>query len=501
MRHRRMPASLGLQWRAHVQPVGTGHGRAASAPAQAEQTPRARRGTQNDALRRRLLFVADLLCMLTAVGVMTLVEGTTDPLYALFTLPFWSILAKVEGLYDADHPRIWHRTTDEAAAIFHWVTLSVAGTLFFIRALPDETLTVEAAGAFYFTALAGAFVLRAAARALWRGLVSPERALVLGSGELAEQVRRKLSLEPGHHLVLGEFSPLGGSENGQSSERPLLEALSRDDLGYLIAGVEVDRVILAMPELDEPTLARVVSACRLARVKLSVLPPMRAMLGTAVQLSHIAEMPVIEYGTWNTTWSTLALKRAMDIVVSAVGLVVTAPLMVIIAVLVRFDSRGPALFKQLRAGRHGKPFRFLKFRTMRRDALERISEVIPVDDLKEPMYKLRSDPRVTRMGRFLRKTSLDELPQLFNVLRGDMSLVGPRPEELWLVERYGETERFRLAMRPGLTGPMQVHGRGQLTFQERLAVEREYVENYSLKKDVRILLRTAQAIFRAEGAY
>jgi exopolysaccharide biosynthesis polyprenyl glycosylphosphotransferase len=324
---------------------------------------------------------------------------------------------------------------------------------------------------------------------------------VLGSGELAEQVRRKLSLEPGHHLVLGEFSPLGGSENGQSSERPLLEALSRDDLGYLIAGVEVDRVILAMPELDEPTLARVVSACRLARVKLSVLPPMRAMLGTAVQLSHIAEMPVIEYGTWNTTWSTLALKRAMDIVVSAVGLVVTAPLMVIIAVLVRFDSRGPALFKQLRAGRHGKPFRFLKFRTMRRDALERISEVIPVDDLKEPMYKLRSDPRVTRMGRFLRKTSLDELPQLFNVLRGDMSLVGPRPEELWLVERYGETERFRLAMRPGLTGPMQVHGRGQLTFQERLAVEREYVENYSLKKDVRILLRTAQAIFRAEGAY
>jgi lipopolysaccharide/colanic/teichoic acid biosynthesis glycosyltransferase len=133
--------------------------------------------------------------------------------------------------------------------------------------------------------------------------------------------------------------------------------------------------------------------------------------------------------------------------------------------------------------------------------LERISEVIPVDDLKEPMYKLRSDPRVTRMGRFLRKTSLDELPQLFNVLRGDMSLVGPRPEELWLVERYGETERFRLAMRPGLTGPMQVHGRGELTFQERLAVEREYVENYSLKKDVRILLRTAQAIFRAEGAY
>jgi exopolysaccharide biosynthesis polyprenyl glycosylphosphotransferase len=484
-----------------VQPVGTRLGRASSAPPQEERKLRGRGGPRNDALRRRLLFAADLLCVLTSIGVMTLVEGTTDPVWALATLPFWTLLAKVEGLYDADHPRIWHRTTDEAPAIFHWVTLSAAGTLFFIRALPDETLTVEAAGAFYFTALGGAFVLRALARALWRALVPPERALVIGSGQLADQVRRKLALEPGHHLVLGEFSPLGGSNNGHETEQIPLEELSKRDLEYLVAGVDVERVILAMPELDEATLARVVSACRAVGVKLSVLPPMRAMLGTAVQLSHIAEMPVIEYGTWHTTWSTMALKRAIDIVISAVGLVITAPLMVIIAVLVRLDSRGPALFRQLRAGRHGEPFTFIKFRTMCADAQERISEVLSLDDLKEPMYKLRRDPRVTRVGRFLRRTSLDELPQLFNVLRGDMSLVGPRPEELWLVERYGETERFRLEMRPGITGPMQVHGRGQLTFQERLAVEREYVENYSLKKDLRILLRTGGAIFRANGAY
>jgi lipopolysaccharide/colanic/teichoic acid biosynthesis glycosyltransferase len=228
---------------------------------------------------------------------------------------------------------------------------------------------------------------------------------------------------------------------------------------------------------------------------------MRAMLGTAVQLSHIAEMPVIEYGTWETPASTMAFKRAIDVVVSAVGLVLLAPLMAVIALLVRLDSRGPALFKQVRAGRHGEPFKIIKFRTMCHDAEKRISEVVSVDDLEEPMYKLRRDPRVTRVGRVLRQTSLDEVPQLFNVLRGDMSLVGPRPEELWLVERYSEPERFRLAMRPGLTGPMQVHGRGELTFQERMAVEREYVENYSLKKDARIVLRTATAIFRANGAY
>ena len=236
-------------------------------------------------------------------------------------------------------------------------------------------------------------------------------------------------------------------------------------------------------------------------MKLSVMPPMRAMLGTAVQLNHIAEMPVIEYGTWGTSWSTMALKRVFDVIVSAAAIVVLAPVMLAIGLAVRLSSRGPALFKQVRAGRNGEPFTILKFRTMCRDAEERINEVISPDELDEPMFKLRHDPRVTKVGRVLRRTSLDELPQLLNVLRGDMSLVGPRPEEMWLVERYGETQRFRLQMRPGLTGPMQVHGRGELNFQERLAVEREYVENYSLRKDLKILLRTISIIWRGPGAY
>ena len=431
---------------------------------------------------------------------MTLVEGTLDPLWALTTLPLWLVVAKLEGLYDADHPKIWHLTSDEAPAIFHWITLSVAGTLFLIRALPDVTLTVWSASSLYFVALGSAFSLRAATRSLWRRMVSPERALVLGSGKLADAVARKLALEPGHHLSVSEVSGPNGL-NGSPIDDNGVDQLSRADLEHLFKESRAQRVVLAVPELDEATLARVVSVCRVTGVKLSVMPPMRAMLGTAVQLSHIAEMPVIEYGTWGTSWSTMAMKRALDILISAAGLIVLSPLMLIIALAVRAASRGPALFTQKRAGRRGRPFRILKFRTMCRDAEERISEVISVDELAEPMYKLRSDPRVTRVGRFLRRTSLDELPQLFNVLRGDMSLVGPRPEEVWLVERYGETERFRLDMRPGITGPMQVHGRGELNFQERLAVEREYVENYSLRKDIKILVRTVFIIIRGQGAY
>ena len=151
---------------------------------------RARRvsSAKRDALRRRLLFVADLLCLLTAVGAMTLVEGTTDPLYALLPIPLWILLAKAEGLYDADHPKIWHRTTDEASAIFHWITLSVAGSLFFLRALPDETVTVDAAGTMYVVALGGAFVLPGRGP----GAVAPP-----GAGRARARARERAAGRPG----------------------------------------------------------------------------------------------------------------------------------------------------------------------------------------------------------------------------------------------------------------------------------------------------------------
>ena len=384
-----------------MRPAGTTQRRIDSAPP--EKTGRFGRqaGARKDALRRRLLFTADVLTFLLAVGAMTVVEGTKDPLWALVTLPGWILVAKLEELYDADHPKIWHLTIDEAQGIFHWITLSVAATLFFIRALPDVTLTVDSAIALYATALAAAFLLRAAARAIWRRMVPPEQALVLGSGALADAVARKLALEPGHHLsVLEVGTSATAALNGAGGESQALrfEDLSKQDLKALVAESGAERVVLAMPELDESTLARVVSVCRSEGVKLSVMPPMRAMLGTAVRLSHIAELPVIEYGTWGTSWSSMVVKRAIDVVLSALVLVVLSPLMLLIALAVKLDSRGPALFKQLRAGRRGRPFRILKFRTMCQDAEERISEVVSLENLSEPMFKVRDDPRVTRVG-------------------------------------------------------------------------------------------------------
>jgi lipopolysaccharide/colanic/teichoic acid biosynthesis glycosyltransferase len=142
-----------------------------------------------------------------------------------------------------------------------------------------------------------------------------------------------------------------------------------------------------------------------------------------------------------------------------------------------------------------------KFRTMRLDAEAMLDDVVSLDELKDPMFKLRDDPRVTRVGRVLRPLSIDELPQLFNVLMGEMSIVGPRPEQVEIVERYEAEDRFRLAVKPGITGPMQISGRGELTFAERLAVELEYVENPSLARDLRIVLHTVPAVLRRTGAF
>jgi lipopolysaccharide/colanic/teichoic acid biosynthesis glycosyltransferase len=225
------------------------------------------------------------------------------------------------------------------------------------------------------------------------------------------------------------------------------------------------------------------------------------MFGTAVQLHHIADLPMIEYSTWNTARSSMLLKRSVDVAVSGVALLLLLPLLIAVATVVRMTSRGPAFFVQTRAGEHGVPFRMIKFRTMVAGADRRIAEVVVIDDLAEPMFKLRRDPRVTSVGRFLRRTSLDELPQLINVLSGSMSLVGPRPEQLDLVERYGPEHRFRLDVKPGMTGPMQVYGRGELRFDERLAVEREYVENLSLRRDIRLILLTVATVFRGRGAF
>ncbi len=198
---------------------------------------------------------------------------------------------------------------------------------------------------------------------------------------------------------------------------------------------------------------------------------------------------------------TGGLKRLIDVIGALVGLIVSAPLMLLIAIAIKLDSPGPVLFVQMRAGRDGKPFRMYKFRSMVADAEARLNEVIAQNRLPLPVFKIPADPRVTRVGKILRRFSLDELPQFVNVLNGEMSLVGPRPEEMRIVALYSDWHRRRLAVKPGITGPMQTYGRGALTLDERVRLELAYIENYSLWKDFYFLLKTIPAVLGGRGAF
>ncbi len=260
-------------------------------------------------------------------------------------------------------------------------------------------------------------------------------------------------------------------------------------------------MVVTAQEMSEPTAERLIEQCKAAGLGLTLLPQHYGLLGPGIELNRLAELPVLDFRFSDPPWSTLMLKRGLDIAVSATLLALLSPLLLVVSLLILLDSGRPVLFRQGRAGKDGEPFTMLKFRTMVADAEARLGELVDLEKLDEPVFKIPDDPRVTRAGRFLRRTSLDELPQLINVLKSDMSLVGPRPEEEAVVALYDERQRIRLAVKPGLTGPMQVYGRGDLTFEERLAMERDYLDNLSVAGDLAILLRTPSAIVRGDGAY
>jgi exopolysaccharide biosynthesis polyprenyl glycosylphosphotransferase len=447
-----------------------------------------RRGLWRDALLRRMLALADAVSALLASLSLGLVFGSgfAHLLWSALFVPFWLVLAKIQGLYDRDHRALRHVTVDELPAIFIWATMGTSLLALVLARTPAGPISPGQAVGAWLVALCCAFLLRAGARMAWRWITPPSRTLIVGGGALGAATRRKIDLFPEIHVeVVAEWDELPPGD---------LEACA-DAIG------DLDRVILASQSIDEESIATLISYCRRRNMNLSVVPPVRGMLGTAVQLNHVADLPVVEYNTWDVSRSTLLLKRLLDVTLATASLVVLAPLLIPIALAIKLDSPGPVLFTQLRAGRNGGPFRMRKFRTMVLDAEKRLPELVSFDSLRDPMFKLHGDPRVTRIGRILRRTSLDELPQLVNVVKGEMSMVGPRPEQVELVARYSPDQLFRLAVKPGLTGPMQVYGRGRLTFEERLAVERDYIENLSVGRDLRILALTLSAVASGRGAY
>ena len=437
-------------------------------------------------LLRRMLALGDFLAVAVAAVLVGLWgSGPTAALLLVLSAPIWIVTAKLAGLYDRDHRTLRHLTVDELPWLVVWTLSSTALLTLLLAPFPALNPSSDDRLLVWGTVLVLAFLFRASARGLWRRVTPPEGVLIVGEGPLAEAVVRKLELFPDIHAEVRSRIPSCAGLNVRLPE---------------VVG-DIDRVVIACSELSEGLLEDLLAVCRSNHIKLTIVPPTRGMFGTATHLTHIADLPLLDYNTWYVSSSTLALKRVFDVVVGTIVLVLTLPIFALAAVAILVDDGRPVFFRQQRVGEGGRRFRIFKFRTMVRDAEARFHDLVSLEESDDPLFKLKADPRVTRSGRFLRRTSIDELPQLLNVLKGEMSIVGPRPELVDIVERYRPEHEFRLQVKPGITGPWQVFGRSDLTFEEVLAVEREYVDNLSLARDIRIVLMTLPAVLGKRGAY
>ncbi|HEY2715522.1 MAG TPA: sugar transferase [Solirubrobacterales bacterium] len=462
--------------------------------------PGASQSRRRGAQLRRLLALGDWTALIVSLCVVSAISSTTNVgtlFWAVLVSPVWVIVVKLHGLYDKDHRRIRHSTFDELPTLVSASALGVLALDGLLALSPAGPLSPKSAIAVGVGTLAGSICLRGVVRFLWHRLMPRATGLAIGAPGIVDTVARRVSTHPETRLALvGYLSDAGGE---QARELPLLGSPS--EIARVADEYEIERVVVTEEEMSEPAAERLIEQCKAAGLALTFLPRHYGLLGPGIELNRLAELPVLDFRFSDPPRSTQAMKRCMDFVVSATLLTLLSPLLLGLSIWILLDSGRPVLFRQRRIGKDGVPFTMIKLRTMVVDAEQRLPELIDLESLEQPAFKIRDDPRVTRSGRFLRRTSLDELPQLINVLRGQMSLVGPRPEEEAIVALYDERARMRLAVKPGVTGPMQVYGRSDLTFEERLAMERDYLDNLSLLTDLAILLRTPRAIVRGEGAF
>lgn len=321
--------------------------------------------------------------------------------------------------------------------------------------------------------------------------IGVSRVLIVGAGRMGQAVAKRLDDQ--RHLG---YQVCGFLDSAASAHPQVLGTVG--DLRKVVLTHFVDELFLTLPS-DREFVNEIALEARALRVGLKLLPDFCDGLGWAAPLRTIGGFPVMDLRWQPIPALGLAVKRAADVVLASAALILSAPLLLLLCALIRLDSAGPAMYVAERVGRKGRRFRCYKLRTMVEDADLRKNELRVRNEREGPFFKLDGDPRVTRLGRFLRKSSLDELPQLWNVLRGQMSLVGPRPHPIDDYERYSIEHLRRLDVSPGLTGLWQVTARNNPSFETNMALDLEYIENWSLGLDLKILLKTLPAVLRAEG--
>ncbi len=451
---------------------------------------------------RRLLAAGDLLAVLLALlGAVLIAADRTQWqsfVWGLPAVPMMLFLFKLYGLYDRDAKRIVHTTTDDLPWLVHAALVGSLALWAYSSITPLGDIGYGAVLLFGVVSVLLVAAVRATLRGAMRRLIAPERTLVVGGGDGSDALVKTLGSHPEYQLLV-----IGSLVHARSPQRitegPLATRGSIKELSDVARRDHVGRVVVSSNEVGDDELEELLRECRRLGLKVSVLPRLSEVLGSAVVIDDLRGVTVLGLNPPWLTRSSRTIKRITDIAIATILLVLFLPLLAVVAVLIKVESPGPVLFLQERVGKGGRRFRLLKLRTMIADAEKHREGLLHLSTDQE-WLRLADDPRVTRLGRRLRRFSIDELPQLWNVLHGDMSMVGPRPLIPAEDERVNGWGRDRLDLVPGMTGYWQVMGRTEIPFEEMVKLDYLYVVNWSLWQDIRLILRTLPAVLRGRGA-
>jgi len=419
----------------------------------------------------------------------------------LIVVVLWLAILKLFGMYDGKRSQV---LIDEIALLLVSVLASafmLLGFLFLYRGLWYSRLVIVIAGAIALALLA---VERMALAWLSRRMkslgVGRKRVLILGAGDIGQTLARRFRTD---RTLGGE--PVGFADDDPAkigkrfNEVPVMCALS--GIKDVIKSENISEVIFATTQLPNQRMLDIITECEVLQVSFRIVPGILEIIASRVDIDEVGGIPLITVTEIGLKGFNAFVKRSIDVVVSAVLLVILSPVYLLISILIKLDSRGAVFYSQERVGKDGRTFKMYKFRSMVTGADEMIPELEKMSETEGHIFKIKEDPRMTRIGKWLRRLSLDEWPQLFNVLIGDMSLIGPRPPLPREVVKYSPWHKKRLRVAPGITGLWQVSGRSLLPFEDMVRLDIYYIENWSLWLDVKIMFRTIPVVLTAFGAY
>jgi exopolysaccharide biosynthesis polyprenyl glycosylphosphotransferase len=478
-------------------------------PPPAVPAPARRRGGFSHG-RVRTLMGADLVAILVSLAVTyALAEQIGPPaviapgwllalLAPVLTLSWLGIFG-VYRLYEGQSRAIARKSFDEVSTLFNALLAGSLTLLVVGQGLKKgfDVFIYSPVEAFIFLGIAVVLVptLRGVVRTwLLPNVMRPRRTLIVGAGATGRLLERKLAAHPEYGLELVGFA----------DDEPGTDVLGTTaDLTELVDRLNIDWIVLAFSEAPHEKTLELVREVRRPDVHLSIVPNFYELFASNAAIEDIEGVPVVSLPSMQFSRTVRLLKRTFDIVAAGAGLLALTPVLAAAAIAIKLDSRGPVFFKQARHGRSGRTFRIVKFRTMVADAEDKRFELAHLNTMEGggPLFKIADDPRITRVGAFLRKWSIDELPQLWNVVRGEMSLVGPRPFVIHESEQITGWASRRLETTPGITGLWQVLGRNDIPFEEMVKLDYVYVTNWSLWWDVKILVQTLPVVLNRRGAY